>query len=147
MEDIKRILVGSRMSKYCPRALHYGISLSQKYGAQLFVAHILYYPMTKGWSIPTVSLEEERKRDLEKVKRTLDDMVNAEKKKGMKIREFVREGDPAAEILKIIREESIDLVILHAHEEGLYEHVFGIGNKEIVLKLPCTTMLVRDPAR
>jgi len=147
MEDIRRILVGSRMSKYCPTALHYGISLSQKYEAQLSVVHILYYPITEGWSIPMVSLEEERKRDMEKARRTLDDMVNAEKKKGMAIREFVREGEPAAEILKIIREESVDLVILHAHEEGPYEHVFGIGNKEIILKLPCTAMLVRDPAR
>ena len=81
MEDIKRILVGSRMSKYCPRALRYGISLSQKYGAQLFVVHVLYNPMTTGWSVPMISLEEERKRDLEKAKHTLDDMVNAEKKR------------------------------------------------------------------
>jgi nucleotide-binding universal stress UspA family protein len=146
MEEIKRILVGSRMSRYCPRALQYGISLTQKYGAQLFVVHVLYDPMTEGWSVPMISLEEERKRDMEKARRTLDDMVNAEKEKGMTIREFVREGDPAAQILKIIQEERIDLVILHAHEEGPYEHVFGIGNREIVLRLPCTAMLVRDPA-
>jgi cation transport regulator ChaB len=29
MEDIRRILVGSRMSKYCPRALRYGIAAAR----------------------------------------------------------------------------------------------------------------------
>ena len=147
MEGIRHILVVSRMSRYCPRALHYGISLSRKYGARLSVLHIVYDPMTKGWSVPMVSLEEERKRDIEKAKRILDDMVLAEKQNGKEIEEIVREGDPATEILKLIREENIDLVILHAHEEGPYEHVFGFGNKEIVLTLPCSALLVKDSVR
>jgi universal stress protein A len=143
MEEINHILVVSRMSRYCIRALRYGISLSQKYKAQLSIIHVLYNPMTKGWSVPMISLEEERKRDLEKARRGLDEIVNSEKKAGMVIKEFVREGDPATEILKIIRAENIDLVILHAHEEGPYEQVFGFGNKEIILKLPCSALLVK----
>ncbi len=144
MQEIRRILVVSRMSRFCLSALRFGISLSEKFGAQLFLLHVLYNPMTRGWSIPMISLEKERSRELEQMRRLLDDMVGEEKKKGLVIEEFVREGNPATEILKVIREEDIDLVILHAHEDGPYEKVFGFGNREIIDALPCSTLLVRD---
>lgn len=41
-DDIKRILVVSRMTKYCQKAVHYGISLSRKYGAELYVIHVIH---------------------------------------------------------------------------------------------------------
>ncbi|HAM53796.1 MAG TPA: universal stress protein, partial [Nitrospiraceae bacterium] len=40
MDDVKRILVVSRMTTYCRKAVHYGVSLSQKYGAELLVVHV-----------------------------------------------------------------------------------------------------------
>ena len=48
-----------------------------------------------GWSIPMVSMEEERKREMEKNKEDLHNMINIENKKGMIIKEFVREGIPS----------------------------------------------------
>lgn len=41
MEDIKRILVVSRSTKDCRKVVHYGISLSQKYGAEFRVIHVV----------------------------------------------------------------------------------------------------------
>jgi hypothetical protein len=54
MEDIKRILVVSRMTTYCRKALHYGISLSKRYGASLSIIHLdfRFYPLKK-----TISLQ------------------------------------------------------------------------------------------
>jgi nucleotide-binding universal stress UspA family protein len=40
MEDVKRILVVSRDTKYCRKAVQYGVSLSRKYGAELYVIHM-----------------------------------------------------------------------------------------------------------
>ena len=40
MEDVKRILVMSRSTKDCKKAVHYGISLAKTYGAQLSILHI-----------------------------------------------------------------------------------------------------------
>ena len=46
-DDIKRILVVSRMTKYCQKAVHYGISLSRKYGAELYVIHVIHNQLLK----------------------------------------------------------------------------------------------------
>jgi len=40
MEDIKRILVMSRSTKSCHKAVHYGFRLSRMIGAELYVAHV-----------------------------------------------------------------------------------------------------------
>ena len=44
MEDVKRILVISRMTKYCKKAVHYGVSLAKKYEAELYVIHVIHNP-------------------------------------------------------------------------------------------------------
>jgi len=36
------ILVVSRDTKYCGKAVHYGVSLSRKYGAELYVIHVVH---------------------------------------------------------------------------------------------------------
>jgi nucleotide-binding universal stress UspA family protein len=144
MEEIKRILVVSRITKSCQKAIHYGISLSKKYGAELSVLHIIDTFWLKGWNVPMISVEEEYKKEMKRIKQELDDVINMEKKKGMVIKELLKEGDPTEEILKVIKEENIDLVILLAHEEGRFEHfLFGRGNEEIARKMPCTVLLVK----
>jgi len=144
MEDIKRILVVSRIMKYSHKAIHYGISLSKKYRAELSVLHIIDTFWLKGWNVPIISVEEEYKNELKRTKKELDDIINMEKKKGMVIKELLKEGDPTEEILKVIKEENVDLVILLAHEESRFEHfLFGRSNEEIIRKMPCTVLLVK----
>lgn len=60
MEDVKRILVVSRPTKYCREAIHYGFSLSKKYSAELFIIHAIHDPFSvKGWNLPIAPLKEE----------------------------------------------------------------------------------------
>ena len=144
MEDIKRILVVSRITKYCQKAIHYGISLSKKYGAKLSVLHTIDTFWLRGWNVPMISVEEEYKKGLKRTKEELDNIITMEKKKGMVIKELMKEGDPTEEILKVIKEENIDLVILLAHEESRFEHfLFGRSNEEIIRKIPCSILLVK----
>lgn len=145
MEEIKRILVVSRMTPHCKEAVHFGISLARKYGAELSVIHVVHNPFgRKGWSLPTVSLEEEYKNILRDAKAELDRVISTEQASGLSINELIREGEPTEEILKTIRDEKIDLLIMLAHEEGRLEHlVFGRSNEDLIRKMPCSIMLVR----
>jgi universal stress protein A len=147
MHDIKRILVVSRMTKYCRRAIHYGISLSEKFEAELYVIHVIHHPFgfdATGWNLPIPSLEEEYKRILQDAKKELHAMIASEKKKGLSVTELIKEGEPTKEILKVVKEENIDLIIMLAHEEGHLEHfIFGRSNEEIIRKMPCSVLLVK----
>jgi len=145
MEGIHRILVVSRLTRYCRKAVRFGVSLAQAYGAELAVLHVVENPFKKGWNLPTIHYEDQYKKEMARVKAELEDIVNSEKMKGMTIREFIEEGDPGEEILKTIGSERIDLVILTAHEEGRLEHfLYGRGVDCIIRRMPCSILLVRE---
>jgi universal stress protein A len=148
MEDIKRILVVSRSTIDCRKAVHYGVSLSRKYGAELYVMHVVHDPLIFGeWNLPFPSIEEDYRNMLKKAKAELNEIIKKEKGKGLMIKELVKEGKPAEAVLNAVKEENIDLIIMITHEEGHLEHfIFGRSNKEIVRALPCSILLVkRDP--
>ena len=145
MEDVKRILVLSRMSGCCRKALQYGISLAQKYHAELFVMHVVHDPFgLAGWNLPLPSLENDYKRELAKRKEELDALVRSVNEAGMAIKELIPQGSPTDEVFKAISKEKIDLLIMSAHEEGHLEHfLFGRANEEIIHKMPCSVLLVK----
>ncbi len=94
--------------------------------------------------MPKVSQEEERKRGMERIKVELDTIIAGEKKKGVKIKKIIKQGDPVDEILKVIRKEKIDLVVLRSHEESRIEHfLVGNSNDAIIRKMPCSIFLVK----
>ncbi len=147
MDDVKRILVVSRLTAHCQKAVHYSISLAKKYGAELFVMHVVHNPFgLEGWNLPP--FERDFGILLEKGRNDIDAAVNAEREKGMEIREIIREGDPTEVILETVKDEKIDLLVMLAHEEGRLEHfLFGRSNEEIVRRMPCSVLLVKkEPA-
>lgn len=148
MNEYKRILVVSRMIQSSRKAIQVGVSLAQKYGAELYIIHSIYNPFgLKGWSMGNFSLEKEYEKILEDTKRGLSELVEAENTKGMSIKELVREGEPTEEILKTIAGEKIDLLVMLAHKEGRLEDLFfERSNEELVRKMPCSIMLVKKEA-
>jgi len=149
MEDIKRILVVSRSTIDCRKAVHYGVSLSWKYTAELYVMHVVHDPLIFGkWNLPFPSIEEEYRNMLKKAKSELNEIITKEKSKGLTIKELIKEGKPSEVVLNAVKEENIDLIIMITHEEGLLEHfIFGRSNKEIVRALPCSILLVKKEPR
>jgi len=146
MNECKRILVVSRMVQSCRKAIQVGVSLAHKFGAELYVIHSIYNLFgLRGWNLGTPSIEEEYQKDLMETKKKLSKLVEAEKTKGMNIKELVRESEPTKEILKTIKEEKIDLVVLLAHTESHLEDLFfQRSNDELIRKMPCSIILVKD---
>ncbi len=145
MEDVKRILVISRMTKYCKKAVHYGVSLAKKYEAELYVIHVIHNPFGyEGWNLPIYSLNEDYKRLQKESKKELDAIANSEKIKDMSVKELIREGEPTKEILKVVKEENIDLIVMLGHEEGRLEHfLFGRSNEALIRRMPCSIFIVK----
>lgn len=145
MEAIKHILVVSRMVKYDARAIHYGASLAQQYRARLTVIHVIHDPFgIEGWNLPMPNLEKDYQNLLTKTRKELDTIIEQERTRGVAIDIMIKEGDPVKEVLTTVKEKEIDLVVLLAHEEGHLEHfLFGRSNHELILKMPCSILLVK----
>jgi len=152
MKDIKRILVVSRMTQYCRKAVRYGMSMAEECGAELYVIHVIHNPFGyEGWNLPMVSLKGEYKRIQEKAKAYLDAIIASEKTDDLVVEELIKPGEPTKEILKVVQEKNIDLIIMLAHEEGHLEHfLFGASNEQLIRKMPCSIFLVKkepEPVR
>jgi nucleotide-binding universal stress UspA family protein len=145
MEDIRRILAVSWMTQYCHRTVHYAVSLAAKYGAELSVIYVIDTLWSQGWNFPTMSQEESREKERERIRAELDNIISDETKKGVKIKKIIKEGDPIEAIMKVIEEEKIDLIIMRAHKEGRIERLLvGGSNDEIIRAMPCSIFLVKQ---
>jgi len=145
MDYIKHILIVSWLTPNCSKTIQFGISLASKYQAELSVIHVIDTTWLKGWSTPMMSMEEERKREMEKNKEALHNIISIENKRDRVIKEFVREGAPAEVVLKLIEEENIDLLILRSHEETRLERMLvGGSNDEMIRAMPCSIFLVKQ---
>ncbi len=146
MSEIKRILVVSRMTEFCREALHYGISLAKAYEADLYFIHCMHDLGALAWlsSAPVWVVSEDYKKLLSRNREEMDTLVEVEKEKGLRITELIKKADPVQVILEAVADESIDLIVMAAHEEGRLEHVlFGHCTEEIVRKMPCSILLVK----
>lgn len=145
MKTFKNILVVSRSTKYCRKAVETGISLAHQYGANLYLLHVIHDPFNlEGWNLPVPSLEDEYEKMVADTREGLNRMVKTEKDKGLPVMVWVKNGQPAEEIKKVVEEEKIDLIIMIAHEEGRLEHfLFGRTNDTILRKLPASILLVK----
>jgi nucleotide-binding universal stress UspA family protein len=153
MGEIKRILAMCGMSTSCQEIIDCGISLARKYKAELYFIHIIHNPFgLEGWNLPMFSMEEEYYKLLEETKNDLDEIIAQEQKNGLLIRGLVKEGPPTDEILKVIKEENIDLLIMHTHEETRIERLelrlenflFGTSKQELIRKMPCSILLLKQ---
>jgi universal stress protein A len=149
VSDIERIVVLSRTTKYCQKAVHYGIQLARIHEAELHVVHYIHDPFgLEGWNIPLPSLadlEDEYKRLQEEAKRDLDEMINKEAAAGLPVEVIVIEGEMIKELSKFVKDKKIDLLIVRAHQEGRLEHfLYGHSNEKLIRMLPCSVLLVKD---
>ncbi len=153
MEDFNRIMVASGVTKYCRQGVHFGISLARKYQAELYIFHAVYNPFGyEGFNLPMVSLDVGYRNILQETEKDLDRIIAKEQANGLRIRKLIREGNPVKEILKAVHEHHIDLLVLLAHEESRMEHmetrleklIFGRSNEDLVRKMPCQILLVKQ---
>ena len=144
MEDIKRILVVSRDTKHCRKAVHYGVSLTRKFGAELYVIHVADDPTCLEGYLE----DEEHQASIRKIREELAATIADENRNGLNVKELIKTGYPATEIFRVVEDEHIDLIILLAHEENHIEHfLFGRSNSEIIRQMPCSIFLVKkEPA-
>ena len=70
MNGIRRIMVVATDIKHSREAVHYGISLTRKYDAEMVVLHVVHDPFgAEGWNLPFLSLDEDYKKALREAKK------------------------------------------------------------------------------
>jgi len=123
---IKKILYATDLSKNSIYAFYYAVDMARKYGAEIFIVNIIE-------PLPTMAYRSQTEKiQLDQYKASMEVIGNrirmfCEKvgqRKGVSCTDLVakilvRVGDPVDEILKAVREEGCDLIVLGDHSKGL----------------------------
>ena len=148
MENFSSILVVSRMIPYSRKAIKVGISLARKFDANLMVLHLISNPVDlMAVNAPGLFPAEQYNNYVDsqqEAKEQLDKVIKQEIHGGFPIKELISDRDPLEEIVRLVKEEKLDLIVISAHEEGRIEHAFFGGENDAILrKMPCSILLVK----
>jgi nucleotide-binding universal stress UspA family protein len=144
--QLKQILIPIDFSDYSDQALRWGVSLAQKYGAQLLLLHVI--PEVLEEVSARESAGEQLVIDLTaEVEAQLHEIARQGLKEGVAVDVRVADGEPADAILRIARQEKVDLIVMGTHgRTGLSHLLLGSTAEAVVRAAACPVFTVRASA-
>ena len=166
MFALNRILVPTNLGEPSRAALSYGVSFAKKFGAQLYVVHVLseqeyenaietervieeLLPEATPAGAPTdgspSSLAQNAARE------RLAELLSAEELQETRAELIIRansSGHAGDEIIECIREFDVELVVIGTHRHGFVEEMLARSvTRKVVRNAPCPVLIVRYPER
>jgi nucleotide-binding universal stress UspA family protein len=148
MIKFKRILFPTDFSPAADHALDFAISLALEHEATLVLVHIVE---DIGFSSPSMlssfPLNLEYEDGMEgQAKAELHKAVAAQLKRQLEVQERLGRGKPFVEILRIAKEEGVDLIVIPTRSKPDPKHTHLGSTAEHVVRLtPCPVLVVRNP--
>ena len=145
--EIRKILFAADFSEGSSSSLPYAVDFAKKYGAKLYLVHVVYdIAKTSGAYVPHVSLDE-LYREMEKnAKAELEKCFIEEMRAYKDVERVVLKGTPYEEISRFAEENKIDLIVIGTHgRKGLDRMLFGSTAEQVVRHAPCPVLTVRLP--
>ncbi len=125
------------------RALDAALLVSEKLGSDITVIHVMEeVPITHIGSEKMLNeLLEAYKKENQDILLKCSEIAN---QKGLTIKTFLLQGNPASAILDYIKKEKFDLVIMGSRGLGKFkELILGSVSSKIVHHSPCAVLLIR----
>ncbi|MEW6213973.1 MAG: universal stress protein [Nitrospirota bacterium] len=145
--EIKSILFPTDFSEGSSHALQYAVDMTRRYGAKLYLVHVIYdIAKATGWYVPHVSTDELYK-DMEEGAKKEIARYGLEELRGLKnIERHVLKGVPYEEIVRFANENRIELIVMGTlGRKGIERVLFGSTAAQVVRYAPCPVLTVRPP--
>lgn len=139
----KKIIVPTDGSEFSRRAFSHALELSRNLNSEIILLHVAATPEALGYVLsPGEAVVQERPNvNSEYV------LTNTQKDidtKGVKLISKLKPGQPAAEILKEIENNDIDLVVMGTHGYGpITGSLMGSVSQKVLIKTKVPVLLVK----
>ena len=142
---IKKILLPTDLSSASISAFEYAKSLAEKYGATIYVLHVLEnIPPVLAIHSLDLTIERLEKNMEENAKNQLEKIVKESLKTKNKVQTFIRKGVVDHEIVKFAEEKKIDLIVMGTHgRTGIELTILGSIAEKVVRKAKCPVLTVK----
>lgn len=145
---IKKILCPVDFSEPSELAVKYAASLASLFGAKLHLLHVVEHLHGHEHFLILALTPQEI---AEKMKTQAQEQLSrftSHLDEGSEIEAEVREGKAFVEIIKMAREESIDLIVMGSHgRTGLPHILIGSVAERVIRKAPCPVLIVKAKDR
>jgi nucleotide-binding universal stress UspA family protein len=142
MISYKRILVPVDFSEPSKKAVTYGLTIAAQTNARLFLAHIVPDTVALNYAFPSETYDIE-KRQYETAKREIGTLVPEKYAARFDVHTIVKTGRIDSELLGVVRDESIDLVVMGTHgRRGLGRWFIGSVTESMLRKVPVPVLTV-----
>jgi nucleotide-binding universal stress UspA family protein len=154
--QIKKILFATDLSKNSAYAFYYAIHMAKKDEAKIVIMHAVepIAPMLVNFEDFRYQVAKDRWEDtVKKFKEQIQDIsVKVDARTGISSVDLVskiliRPGNPVEEILKVVDEESCDVIVLGTHGKGFLKQTFlGSVSNSVLLRTRKPVFVVPLPS-
>jgi len=144
---MKKILVPCDFSKPAINAFRFALDIAQRSKGTVSLVHIVELPVLHDTVLmPTLNFEERLLQELrEKAAEQFKELTEKYNQEGVDVSSSVEFGPISRKLLKIIKTESIDLVIVGSHgASGLREYFIGSNAEKIIRKSPVPVLVAKN---
>lgn len=148
MIKFKRILFPTDFSPAAVHALDYAIALALQHEATLVLTHVIEdLGFASPYAVSSFPLNVEYQHGMEgTAKSHLQNSVAPQVRRQLEVREHLPQGKPFVEIIRIAKEEEVDLIVIPTRSKPDPKHVHLGSTAEHVVRLsPCPVLVVRHP--
>jgi len=142
--EIRQILCPTDFSVFSARAFEHALSLAAWYQAPITVLHVLPEPVVASRALAYVSspmLLDASLRD--SIQADLSSLVEPANRAGLHAAGELRDGEPAAEIVRVAQELHADLIVVGTHgRTGFQRWVLGSVAETVLRRAPCPVLTV-----
>jgi nucleotide-binding universal stress UspA family protein len=147
MIKLKKLLLPTDFSDSARHAFTYAASFAREYDAALYLLHVVeVLPMGYAGELFPESMTQVVDQISGYVGAELGKLAAEARTRGCKVvHERVERGKPASEVVRVAREEEIDMIVLGTHGHGTFNRaLFGSTTDRIMHKAPCPVLVCRE---
>jgi nucleotide-binding universal stress UspA family protein len=135
------VLVATDFSHTAQIALSHALALARRYGAKIYLAHIISPELFR--SVPRGVRTEARKRTREHADHEMSALVTLAELRNFRHQTVIEEGNVAAGVLLLVREHAIDLLVIGTQgHRGVKRMLLGSVAEKLFRQSPCPVLIV-----
>ncbi len=145
MVTMQRVLFPTDFSPEATDALAYAREFAEKFGARLYVLHVIEDPTSELYEMVSGDYHALDRNAREKTQERLARLHREQLGGSPNCETLIERGELFEHVLKTVHDQHIDVIVMSAHtHEGFHLHLISNLPEKLVRKAPCHVFVIHS---